>query len=132
YFKKSQNQTGTVDGHSGTGGPLDTADARMHHVLNDAFLEGAEAAGIGRIRDFNGPSNEGAGPYQQNLRGRWRHSTASAFLRPARNRSNLIVQTNAQVMRVIIENGAATGVEYRRDGKVERAFASGEVVLSGG
>jgi choline dehydrogenase len=60
---------------------------------------------------------------------RW--STASAYLRPALARSNLVVVTGAQAMHVLFEGRRAVGVEYECDGRVERASA-GEVILGGG
>ena len=45
-----------------------------------------------------------------------RHSTARAYLDPVRGRANLRVETGALATRVLIEDGRATGVEYRRGG----------------
>lgn len=40
--------------------------------------------------------------------------------------------TNARVTRVIIENGAAVGVEYKKNGKLSTAFASKIIISAGG
>ena len=48
------------------------------------------------------------------------------------SRPNLTVITSALATRVLIEKGRAHGVEYLHFGKVETAFADGEVVLAGG
>src|ERR1700723_1299198 len=61
-----------------------------------------------------------------------RHSTARAFLYPAMKRPNLTVETGALATRIIIENGRAVGIEYRKDGNIEIARAEREIVLSGG
>lgn len=60
-------------------------------------------------------------------RGR-RCSAADAYLRPARKRPNLTVVTGAQVTRILVEDGRATGVEHGG----ERVTARREVVLSAG
>ena len=59
---------------------------------------------------------DGAGPFQTTTNRRRRWSTATAYLRPARNRTNLTVATNALATRVVFENGRATGVEYLGNG----------------
>lgn len=132
YFRKAQHQTKGGNEFHGTDGPLHTTDLPMEHKLHDVFLEGAVAAGHKRVSDFNERNQEGVGIYQQTIRGRWRHSTASAYLRPALKRSNLKVETGAVVRRVIVENGEARGVEFMQGGVLRRVLARGEVVLSGG
>ncbi|HUN45536.1 MAG TPA: GMC oxidoreductase, partial [Stellaceae bacterium] len=47
-------------------------------------------------------------------------------------RSNLTVATRALTTRILVENGAAVGVEYRQDGRLVTARARGEVLLSAG
>ena len=78
------------------------------------------------------PAPEGFGKRQGTMRDGYRESTATAFLRPARNRENLTILTEALVRRVIVENGRATGVEIERDGKVQTIKSERDIVLSGG
>ena len=52
-----------------------------------------------------------------------------AYLAPNRGRPNLTVRTGAQVKRIVVENGRATGVEMM-DGS--RITAAAEVILSSG
>jgi choline dehydrogenase len=61
-----------------------------------------------------------------------RSSTAVAFLRPAKNRKNLSIVTQAHATRVLFEGRRATGVEYVRRGQTIVAHARREVILSGG
>ncbi len=61
-----------------------------------------------------------------------RHSTARAFLDPAKARSNFRVETNALVTRILIEGGRATGVEFSRGGQTHIVRARREVILSAG
>ncbi len=82
--------------------------------------------------DFNNGRQEGAGPFQSTTKSRRRWSTAAAYLRPARDRKNLTVTTDALATRVVIENGRAAGVEFIRNGTAETARARGEVIVCGG
>jgi len=61
-----------------------------------------------------------------------RESTGVAFLRPAMERKNLTVLTDAPVTRVVVENGRCIGVEYLHAGQPRMVRADKEVVLSAG
>ena len=64
-------------------------------------------------------------------RGR-RWSSARGFLKPVLNRSNLRLEKNVLVDRLIIENGRAVGVRFMQGGEVVEARTKGEVVLCAG
>ncbi len=64
-------------------------------------------------------------------RGR-RWSAADAYLKPARRRRNLTVETGAFAQRVRFDGSQAVGVDYVVDGRTRRADATREVILSGG
>jgi len=132
FFKKSENQTHGENEFHGVGGPLHVSDQPGQFELTDAVLAAMAQAGIPRNPDFNGASQEGCGYYQTTSHNRRRWSTAKAYLNPARARPNLVVQTNAHAMRVVIEQGRATGVEYRTPQGVRVAHARGEIIVSGG
>jgi choline dehydrogenase len=102
------------------------------HELSDAFIHAAQQAGFPRNDDFNGATQDGFGYNQMTIRAGRRSSTAVAFLKPARSRSNLRVVTHAQATRVLIEDGQAVGVGYLRDGVATRVMARREVVVCGG
>src|SRR5690606_23093611 len=61
---------------------------------------------------------------------RW--SSASAFLKPAKDRSNLTIITGADVSRIVLNGKKAVGVEYRQGKKTVQALARKEIVLSAG
>lgn len=132
YRAIEDNEAG-ADAYRGKGGPLFiSANQRGLHPLVKDYIAACEQAGLPHTPDFNGASQEGAGIYQMTIKGARRNSTARAFLRPAMNRPNLKVITHAQVTRVLIENGRATGVEYRHAGQTKTLRAKAEVILSGG
>ncbi len=132
YFVRSEgNQRGASAAHGGDG-PLKCSDIGEKHELIEAIIAGAGELGVPRTEDFNGGVQEGVGYYQLFTDRGWRCSTAVAYLKPARGRPNLSVETNAHATRVVVEGGRATGVEYRQGGETKRAVARREVILSAG
>lgn len=132
YFRRAEDQQRGADDLHGSGGPLAVSDVPDPHPLCEAFIDACEQAGLPRNDDFNGPTQEGAGYFQLNSRNGRRCSTAVGYLRPARHRANLAVVTKAMTARILFDGRRAVGVEYRRDGVLHRAQASGEVIVSGG
>ncbi|MEO1846370.1 MAG: GMC family oxidoreductase N-terminal domain-containing protein, partial [Pseudomonadota bacterium] len=86
YFIRSErNQRGADDFH-GDRGPQGVSDVDRPNTLARAFIAGCVEAGYPANDDFNGASQEGAGPYQLiTWKGR-RCSTATGYLKPARKR----------------------------------------------
>jgi choline dehydrogenase len=132
YFRRAEHQERGEDALHGTGGPLAVSNVCEPHPLCDAFIESAQQAGHPRNDDFNGTTQEGAGYFQLTARNGRRCSTAVGYLRPARRRSNLVVETNALASRILFEGRRAAGVEYRQGDTTRVAHAGREVILSGG
>lgn len=132
YFRKAEDQERGADAYHGTGGPVAVADQRDTHPLVEAFIAAGETLGIPRNDDFNGASQEGAGYFQTTSRNGVRCSAARAYLRPARRRETLRIETGAMVERVLFDGRMASGVAYRRGGELRVARARGEVLLCGG
>jgi choline dehydrogenase-like flavoprotein len=82
--------------------------------------------------DFNGATQEGVGYYQCTIRNGERCSVAKAYLAPARSNPNLTVVCHANVSKILIHNGVATGIEYVINGKTHTASAKREVLLCAG
>lgn len=97
--------------------------------LSQRFVAAARAAGIAANDDVSGPALEGAALSPVNVHNGQRWSTPRGYLNGQRN---LRVVTKADVHRVIIRNGRAVGVEYRRRGRVHQVIADHEVVVSAG
>ncbi|MGH7041467.1 MAG: GMC family oxidoreductase [Acetobacteraceae bacterium] len=132
YFRRAEDQERGANEYHGAGGPLAVSDLRSHHELNDAFIAGAQECGIPFNPDFNGAEQEGVGPLQVTVRGRWRASAAAAYLRPALRRRNLKVEIGALAHHVVFEGRRAVAVEFAQGGVVRQARARGEVLLAGG
>ena len=132
-FRRMEDWDGPASDARGVGGPLSVHDVTQEvHPLTNTYLQAAAQAGIPTNPDYNGPVMEGAACYQITTKDGWRASAARSYLRPARNRQNLSIQTHAHVTRVLFDGKRATGVEYRQNGQIKTASARAEIVLSGG
>ena len=138
YFKRSEHKAEGGNKWHGHGGPLWVEEVQNSEKLDlaDIYIQASVQSGLPYNEDFNGPSQEGAGYYQTNIRKGRRQSTARTFLKQCKNRPNLTVVTDALCEQVLIEDGTAVGVQYRctkgKESHVERVYASGEVILCGG
>lgn len=121
----------------GHGGEWRIEKQRLRWELLDAFADAVSEAGFPRTADFNSGDNAGVGYFEVNQRRGWRWNTSKAFLRPARNRQNLTIWTEAHVERLIFETGASgrpscVGVKIHRRGEALIVRATREVILSAG
>ena len=135
FFKRMErNESGESEFRGGSG-PLAVSFCTDPHASHKAFLAAAWQNGFKADAryDFNGPDpNHIAGYYQKNILDGKRHSAADAFLVPALSRPNLVVHSQAQASKLIIENRKCVGVEYIRDGTPQTARAAREVVVCSG
>jgi choline dehydrogenase len=132
YFKKAEDQTRGADDFHAVGGPLPVSDWRHADPLSAAFVDAAAEVGFPKNSDFNGATQEGAGFFQTTTKGGRRASTAVAYLRSAKARPNLHVETSALAERILFEGRRAVGVAYRTAGIPRTARARKEVLISGG
>ena len=132
YCLRLEDHFRASDSLHAAGGPIHVSEIKPKHPLVDAFIESAERCGIPRNDDFNGSLQEGAGYYHITTRNGKRVSAADAYLKPARGRGNLEVQTNATASRVNCANGVAKSVSYFRGGIERTAYAAKEVIVSAG
>jgi choline dehydrogenase len=132
YFKRAEaNENGGDEFHGGSG-PLHVSNARSGNPLFRTFVQAGKEAGHITTSDFNGFQQEGFGPYQLTIHEGRRWSTASAYLRPALERPNLTVESNALVTRLLFEGKRAVGLEYEQKTETHKVRATREVILSGG
>lgn len=131
-FKKLEgNERGDSEFHGGSG-PIGCSDIRDRPELMEAIIQGAMEVGLPPTDDFNGASQEGVGYYQLLTRKGRRNSTAVGYLRPALNRPNLAVMTEASVNKILFDGTRATGVSFEHEGRQKQALAAREVILSAG
>jgi choline dehydrogenase len=134
YFKRSESWIKGADDYRGGKGPLATCNGNDMKLnpLYQAFINAGEDAGYPVTDDYNGYQQEGFGPMAMTVKDGVRHSTALAYLDPAKKRKNLTVITKALSNKVLFEGKKAIGVEYRRGNKTVSVYANKEVILSAG
>ena len=132
YFIRSERNSRGASPFHGASGPLSVVDPKFKSATVKAFVEAAVYNGAPANSDFNGAGQEGVGFYQVTQEGGRRFSAADAYLRPAADRPNLTVQTDALVTGVVIEAGRAVGVRYIHHGAEQTARADAEVILAAG
>lgn len=134
YFKKSEaNSDPTLsDEFHGRDGLLSVSQIQSPNPMDHVFLDAANHLQLRACADFNTAEPEGVGIYQVTQKNGTRHSTGAAFLAPVRTRANLEILTGAEVQRVEITDGRATGVTLRRNDRTETVKAKTEVILSAG
>lgn len=131
-FRRMEDFERGDDGIRGAGGPLHVSEVPDQNPLYDALFEAAVQAGFKRNRDYNGPDQEGIVKTQTTIRRGIRMSTAQCYLKPAKNRQNLHIVTEALTRRLILEGTHVAGVEYERGGQVTSERAGREVILCAG
>jgi choline dehydrogenase-like flavoprotein len=132
YFRRAEHNERIHDAFHGSGGPLNVMDLRSPNKILQAFVDAGREAGFPVNDDFNGAEQEGIGAYQVTHRNGERFSAAKAYLTPNLGRANLRVFTEAHTTRVLFEGRRATGVEFRRAGRLEQVGARHEVLLAAG
>ncbi|MGH6770115.1 MAG: GMC family oxidoreductase [Xanthobacteraceae bacterium] len=133
YFKRTESWEDGEDTWRGGEGLVGTQYAKTPDPLFDAWLEAAKAAGYSTTDDYNGKQQEGWGRGQYTIRDGRRSSSARAYLRPAKSRGNLTIETNAHATRILLDGTRATGIDYVRDsGDRMRAQAAREVIVASG
>jgi choline dehydrogenase len=116
-----------------------TRKMQLRHYRDDevqpfhrVFLESSRTAGVPTIHDLDRLTGElGAGCAPVNTLGNVRVNTAFAYLDAVRDSELLTIVSDAQVDRVVMSGGRATGIEYLVHGRRVHAAAS-TVVLSAG
>lgn len=129
YFRKAEDNDSFDNRFHGKGGPLGVSQPAAPLPVCEAYFKAAAQIGIPRNPDINGDRQDGVCYYQLTQRNARRSSAAMAYLAPNRGRANLTVKTGAQVRRLIVEKGRATGIELM-DGT--RLTATCEVILASG
>ncbi|MBV9510872.1 MAG: GMC family oxidoreductase N-terminal domain-containing protein [Caulobacteraceae bacterium] len=117
----------------GDTGPLRISMPDIRNPLTEAIIQAGVELGAPLKADVNEPTDGEAVGYAPRTvwRGR-RQSSAVAFLRPASGRSNLVIATDTQVDRVLIEGGVAVGVRALHKGQEVVYRVRREVILSAG
>lgn len=132
YYRQSESNTRGADRWHGGTGPVGVDDTRAGRPINALLIAAAERAGWKRNDDTNGVDQEGIGYSQSTIRAGLRSNTGRAYLHPAWFRRNLRILTRANVQRVRVMDGRASGVEFVRNNERRFASARKEVIVCAG
>lgn len=115
----------------GSGGSLHVSVAPDQDVLCQEIVASGAALGLDAVQDINESDDARIGFTPATIKKGRRVSSADAFLKPARRRSNLTVLINTTVTRIVIENDRAVGLELTAAGGTRSTVhAAGEIILS--
>ena len=122
----------------GQKGPIRVMDLAHKDALSEAFVESCVRIGIPVAEDYNAENYEGVYYAQMSMINARRCSTEVAYLREARKRANLHVETFALTDRLLFDGDRAVGVSYIKtdgqnaSGEKRQVFAAKEVILCAG
>jgi len=140
YYKRLETWHHGANRYRGGNGPVGVCggnDMRLN-PLYQAFIDAGEEAGYPFTADYNGYQQEGFGQKSMSVDAGVRASTANAYLKPIRHRSNLHIIPHVLVDSVLFDadtdaaRNKACGVRYIAAGRYLKIFAEREVILSAG
>jgi choline dehydrogenase len=133
YFRRLETHWRGNDAFHGGSGPVPVNPLPVRSPITPLALAAAREMGHPVSDDWVGSNPEGWGVPDFNVdkRGR-RISAATAFLKPITKRKSLMIETHAQVLRILVEGGRAVGVEYLQNEQRRTVRARREVILSSG
>jgi choline dehydrogenase len=131
-FKRMETWEGGPSELRGGSGPISVNVQTNHGQANMAYLNACLQAGYSSNPDYNGTYQDGVGLTQVNHRRGTRSQASREYLRRVAPRGRVTVRTHSYVYRILLERGAAVGVQYRHKGTVRDATAREEVVISAG
>jgi choline dehydrogenase len=133
YFRKLETNLAHGDSQlHGAHGPVTVSAIGAKHELIEAVIGAAKTLGVPETHDFNGESQEGVGYYQLTTRNGLRMSSAKAYLKPVRGRTNVRIVTDAHATRILFDGKRAVGIKYRHQGRDTELRAAQGVILAAG
>lgn len=131
-FKKIEGYEHALDDYRGVLGPLGISEISDENPLYEALFKSAESLGYMRNKDYNGPNQEGIAKIQATVKNGRRMSTNYCYLRPAKNRNNLNIITEAHAQKILLKGKKCYGISYKRKNKFYHVHCNKEVILSAG
>jgi len=132
YFKRSEGNRIHSDDLHGNSGPIVVDYQSERSPLTGIFIDACQDTGVPFNPDLNGAEIEGCGYFPVTLENNERCSTATGYLKPARSRNNLTIESGAAVTRIVLKGSRAVGVDYFQRGQGHHARADSEVILCAG
>jgi len=132
YFLRSEdNRDYPGSSFHAQGGPMRVSFVPGPNPLNEDFLAAMAELQFPACPDFGVAEPEGAGYRQGTIACGKRVSTATAYLRPALKRPNLIVMRGF-ARRLVITEKRITGVELQREDEIVTLAVRGEAIVCAG
>ena len=131
-FRRAEANVRGADAFHGGDGPLSVSDQLWPNPGSVDFVDAAAELQLPRNADFNGAQFEGVGVYQVTQKQGERWTAARAYVLPQQAAGRLHVETGAQVEKIVIENGRATGVVIRQGRRRKTITARRAVILAAG
>ncbi|MEM9685261.1 MAG: GMC family oxidoreductase N-terminal domain-containing protein, partial [Pseudomonadota bacterium] len=131
-FKRMESYDGGDDEFRGRDGLLKVTDTKESGPLYDCLIKAAAEVGIAYNEDYNGASQDGIAMTQATINNGRRMSTAHCYLKPARSRANLDIQTDALTEGLMLDGKRCVGVRYAVNGDSREARATREVIVCAG
>jgi choline dehydrogenase len=131
-FRKMEDHQLGPSPMRGSGGLYGVSTPKSDEPVSLAILESAKSVGWKVVDDANEEEVERIGFTPSSIRHGKRVSAASAFLAPARKRSNLTYMLRTRAITLLFDGTRVIGVRTESDGKVRDFRAGREVLLSGG
>lgn len=131
-FRAIERHTLGQAANRGSEGPLHILDRPQGRLpVCEDFIAAGEGVGLPRRDDLNDEADDGIGYLPATIHKGRRWSAAAAFLRPARTRANLRIETGVQIHRLTWDGLRVTGVEGVA-GDRQVSFAGREVIVCAG
>lgn len=132
YFQKQESWSESTANTRGRTGPVHVQRCRYRDPLIEAYAQASQQTGFDWVDDYNAQEQVGFSKLQMSIKKGSRCSASRAYLHPVLRRKNLTVHVKSQALQIIFDKQRAVGIEYLKDGQVTKAYASAEVILSGG
>lgn len=130
-FKAIESYDGGPSGDRGVDGPLDVVKNFPSNPIQDSIIDGAVEMGIELNEDYNSGDLDGVSKMQLTVRDGKRFNTWQAYLKPVMDHPNLEIHTDAHVLKLLMEDGTVTGVEFRQGDEIKTLHAT-ETILTAG
>ncbi|MBL6951710.1 MAG: GMC family oxidoreductase N-terminal domain-containing protein [Alphaproteobacteria bacterium] len=132
YFRKLEDFERGDDGVRGAGGPIHVSECPDESPIYDAWFAAGAELGLPRNHDYNGAKQEGMCKTQTTIKNGQRAGAAGGYLKSAMTRTNLTVETEVLVERLLLNGKRAVGVAYSANGQTMEAKAGREVIVCAG
>ena len=131
YRQIESHELGASNNRGGSG-PLPVSTGKFRYPIAEQLINAGVELGLERKEDLNDETLEGIGYYNHNIKNGRRMSASRVFLRPAIQRANLEVLTNAHAQKINFIDKKAVSVDCDVRNEAKTFYCRGEIILSAG